>query len=72
MRKTITDKFLQGKMELIKSNKIPDKKLNLKLDAPIKTWDEAIPLGNGLMGGLLWGNDNLLRLSLDRGERRKS
>lgn len=59
-------------MELIKSNKIPDKKLNLKLDAPIKTWDEAIPLGNGLMGGLLWGNDNLLRLSLDRGERRKS
>ena len=25
----------------------------LKLEAPIETWDEAIPLGNGLTGGLL-------------------
>lgn len=40
----------------------------LKLDAPIKTWDEAIPLGNGLMGGLLWGEGSTLRLSLDRGD----
>lgn len=48
--------------------KLPNKKLNLKLNAPIETWDEAIPLGNGLMGGLLWGSGNLLRLSLDRGD----
>ena len=26
----------------------------LRLEAPINTWDEAIPLGNGLLGGLLW------------------
>ena len=42
--------------------------LNLKLDAPITTWDEALPLGNGLMGGLLWGASNTIRLSLDRGD----
>ena len=46
----------------------PDASLNLKLRAPIRTWDEAIPLGNGLQGGLLWGETNLLRLSLDRGD----
>src|ERR1017187_7733143 len=28
----------------------PDSSLNLKLQAPIKSWDEAIPLGNGAMG----------------------
>ena len=41
---------------------------NLVLSAPITTWDEALPLGNGLMGGLLWGDKNLIRLSLDRGD----
>lgn len=46
----------------------PDASLNLKLTAPIKTWDEAVPLGNGAMGVLLWGETNVLRLSLDRGD----
>ncbi len=41
---------------------------NLVLPAPIQTWDEAIPLGNGLLGGLLWGENATLRLSLDRGD----
>lgn len=40
----------------------------LELDAPIARWDEAIPLGNGLMGVLVWGDRNVLRLSLDRGD----
>jgi len=40
----------------------------LELAAPIETWDEALPLGNGLMGGLLWGDGNAIRLSLDRGD----
>lgn len=40
----------------------------LSLEAPITRWDEALPLGNGQMGGLLWGTDNVLRLSLDRGD----
>ncbi len=42
--------------------------MNLELTAPISRWDEAIPLGNGLLGGLLWGEENILRLSLDRGD----
>ncbi|MEN9362456.1 MAG: hypothetical protein RL095_3991 [Verrucomicrobiota bacterium] len=41
---------------------------NLRLAAPVSTWDEALPLGNGLMGGLLWGEGSTLRLSLDRGD----
>jgi alpha-L-fucosidase 2 len=46
----------------------PPEAQNLKLTAPIRSWDEALPLGNGLMGGLLWGEGNLVRLSLDRGD----
>lgn len=46
----------------------PGPDLNLSLAAPITTWDEAIPLGNGLLGGLLWGENGSLRLSLDRGD----
>ncbi len=46
----------------------PDASMNQKLTAPIKSWDEAIPLGNGLLGGLLWGEGGTLRLSLDRGD----
>lgn len=41
---------------------------NLRLAAPISSWDDALPLGNGLMGGLLWGERSTLRLSLDRGD----
>jgi alpha-L-fucosidase 2 len=48
--------------------RLPDTSLNLKLAAPIQTWDEAVPLGNGTMGVLLWGETNTLRLSLDRGD----
>lgn len=47
---------------------VPKANTNLVLKAPITTWDEAIPLGNGLLGGLLWGEKNTIRLSLDRGD----
>ncbi len=49
-------------------DRMPPSALNLKLAAPITTWDEAVPLGNGTMGVLLWGEGNLIRLSLDRGD----
>jgi alpha-L-fucosidase 2 len=49
-------------------SRLPDGGLNLSLAAPIGTWDEAIPLGNGLLGGLLWGERQTVRLSLDRGD----
>jgi alpha-L-fucosidase 2 len=48
--------------------RLPDRELNLTLAAPVTTWDEAVPLGNGLLGGLLWGEGNTIRLSLDRGD----
>ena len=32
-----------------------DDAMKITLTAPITSWDEAIPLGNGLLGGLLWG-----------------
>ncbi|MFD0893958.1 glycoside hydrolase N-terminal domain-containing protein [Luteolibacter ambystomatis] len=41
---------------------------SLVLPAPIDQWDNAIPLGNGATGGLLWGAGNKLNLSLDRGD----
>ena len=47
---------------------MPADPMKLTLAAPIATWDEAIPLGNGLLGGLLWGEGGTLRLSLDRGD----
>ncbi len=52
----------------VADTRLPGSELNLRLTAPIKTWDEAIPLGNGTMGVSLWGESNTLRLSLDRGD----
>ncbi|MEI6898846.1 MAG: hypothetical protein WCL00_03115, partial [Bacteroidota bacterium] len=33
-----------------------------------KTWDEGIPLGNGMLGALVWQKDSALRISLDRAD----
>ena len=33
---------------------------------PALVWDEAMPLGNGLLGALVWGDGKPLRISLDR------
>lgn len=40
----------------------------LQLSAPISTWDEGLPLGNGTIGALAWGEGRSLRFSLDRGD----
>jgi alpha-L-fucosidase 2 len=45
-----------------------DARSTLHLTAPITRWDEAVPIGNGLLGGLLWGEGSTLNLSLDRGD----
>ncbi len=39
---------------------------NLVFDSLAKRWDEAIPLGNGWLGALIWQKENKVRLSLDR------
>jgi len=57
-----------GWAEAATPSRLPDASLNLRLAAPITTWDEAVPLGNGTMGVLLWGEDHTVRLSLDRGD----
>jgi alpha-L-fucosidase 2 len=33
-----------------------------------RTWDEGIPLGNGMLGALVWQKNGRLRLSLDRAD----
>lgn len=40
----------------------------LWFEQPAETWDEAIPLGNGMLGALIWQKDNNLRFSLDRAD----
>jgi alpha-L-fucosidase 2 len=41
---------------------------NLKFPSLSKTWDEAMPLGNGMVGVLIWEEDHKLRISLDRAD----
>jgi alpha-L-fucosidase 2 len=38
----------------------------LTYTTPALVWDEALPLGNGLLGALVWGDGRPLRISLDR------
>ncbi|MCC6234888.1 MAG: glycoside hydrolase N-terminal domain-containing protein [Verrucomicrobiales bacterium] len=59
---------LQPQLQPETPSRLPAPALNLQLTAPIATWDEAVPLGNGLLGALLWGDGQRLRLSLDRGD----
>jgi len=33
-----------------------------------RSWDEGIPLGNGMIGALIWQRDSVLRMSLDRAD----
>ncbi|MFD0959992.1 glycosyl hydrolase family 95 catalytic domain-containing protein [Paenibacillus chungangensis] len=49
-------------------HKLPSEGHGLVLNKAISRWDEALPLGNGLNGCLVWGNGNPLRFSLDRGD----
>lgn len=37
----------------------------LVLPGPITAWDEALPLGNGLLGLLVWGGKKRIQVSLD-------
>jgi hypothetical protein len=41
---------------------------DLHFDTLAKRWDEAIPLGNGMLGALIWQKDQNLRFSLDRAD----
>ena len=41
---------------------------NLVFDHLAAKWDEAMPLGNGMLGALIWQKNDKLRLSLDRAD----
>ena len=41
---------------------------DLHFDRLAAHWDEAIPLGNGMLGALIWQKDDHLRFSLDRAD----
>jgi len=45
-----------------------DARHDLVSNALAKSWDEGIPLGNGLLGALVWQKGGSLRLSLDRAD----
>jgi alpha-L-fucosidase 2 len=45
-----------------------DPKYNLQFSSLASTWDEAIPIGNGMLGALVWQKGDHLRLSLDRAD----
>ncbi|MCD6346499.1 MAG: glycoside hydrolase N-terminal domain-containing protein [Bacteroidales bacterium] len=49
-------------------NVVSDSSHNLKYSQLAVTWDEAIPLGNGELGALIWNKDGKLRFSLDRSD----
>lgn len=49
-------------------NAQPTPRHNLRFDQLSKVWDEAIPLGNGTVGALIWQKDEKLRFSLDRSD----
>ena len=40
----------------------------INLGTQIDRWDEAVPLGNGMTGSLLWGGKDQIRFSMDRGD----
>lgn len=46
----------------------PNTKHNLRFSQLSPVWDEAIPLGNGTVGALIWQKENKLRFSLDRSD----
>lgn len=45
---------------------LPLEKHAVRYDTPAMVWDEALPLGNGLLGALVWGDGRPLKISLDR------
>jgi len=50
------------------ASKSPTKEHNLVFSGLAETWDEAMPLGNGMVGCLVWQKEGKLRFSLDRAD----
>ncbi len=50
------------------AEKFPAERHDLLFSALPTSWDEGLPLGNGLIGALIWKRANALRFSLDRAD----
>ncbi|MCE7062256.1 glycosyl hydrolase family 95 catalytic domain-containing protein [Dyadobacter sp. CY343] len=50
------------------ANAQPKPEHNMHFDKLAKSWDEALPLGNGTVGALIWQKEGKLRFSLDRAD----
>lgn len=48
--------------------KIRPRHHHLHCSTPVSRWDEGLPLGNGLLGLLVWGDGRPLNLSVDRSD----
>lgn len=46
--------------------KVTPSNSDLQFNTLPTVWDEAVPLGNAMVGALVWQHDNCLRFSLDR------
>jgi alpha-L-fucosidase 2 len=46
--------------------RLPPSECNLFLSSPLVDWYEGIPLGNGQLGALIWGQENQIIVKLDR------
>ncbi|MBK7711471.1 MAG: glycoside hydrolase N-terminal domain-containing protein [Bacteroidales bacterium] len=51
-----------------KQKLMPSSTSDLRFSKLAVTWDEAIPIGNGMLGALIWEKEKKLRLSLDRAD----
>ncbi len=49
-------------------DRLPAPRHDLVFDNLASTWDEGIPLGNGMIGALVWKKGDSLRMSLDRAD----
>jgi len=49
-------------------DRLPAPRHDLVFDKLASTWDEGIPLGNGMIGALIWKKGGSLRMSLDRAD----
>ena len=64
IKKTITWLFLLVLQISVSGQPLP--KHGLHYETPALVWDEALPLGNGLLGALVWGDGKPIKVSLDR------
>jgi hypothetical protein len=68
MMKLITLISLQLLMLFSSFGQIQRNRIGLQFEKIPVRWDEGLPLGNGLIGELIWQKEDKLRFSLDHAE----